>query len=66
MTRGKITYGHLATLELPLYFLWPPSSQGQGTKKVINKYQCGNDLDFSPLLNNADKYARFDNPNCYG
>ena len=36
----------------------------QGSKKVINKYQCGNDLHFSPLLNNADKYARFDDPNC--
>ena len=41
-------------------------SQGQGTKKVVNKHQCGNDLDSSALLNNADKYARFDDANCNG
>ena len=35
-------------------------------EKIINKYQCDNNLDCSPLLNNADKYAiaRFDDPNC--
>ena len=37
----------------------------QVKNKSINKYQCGNDLDFSPPLKNADKYAsaRFDDPN---
>ena len=34
--------------------------------KLINKYQCGDDLDFSPLLNHADNDARFDNPNHNG
>ena len=34
--------------------------------KLMNKYQCGNDLDCSPLLNNADKHAKFDNPNFNG
>ena len=32
--------------------------------KLINKYQCGNDLDCSPLLSTADKYAKCDDTNC--
>ena len=35
-------------------------------KKIINKYQCGNDIDSSPLLNNANKYAKFHDPNRNG
>ena len=38
----------------------------KGTKKRINNYQCGNDLDFSPLLNDSDNYARFDDPDRNG
>ena len=30
-----------------------------GENKSINKYYLGNDLDLLPLLNNADKYAKF-------
>ena len=33
----------------------------------MNKYQCGNDLDFSPLLiKKPDKFAKLNDPNCNG
>ena len=38
----------------------------QVKNKIITKYQCGNDLQFSPVLNNAIKYAKFDDPNRNG
>ena len=38
----------------------------QVKNRFINKYQCGNDLYCSPLLNNADKCARFDDTNRNG
>ena len=38
----------------------------QVKSKFMNKYQCGTDLDFLHLLNNADKYVKFDDPNLNG
>ena len=53
------TLGNSSSNYIP-FGLRPPA-KAKDLKKVINKYQYGNDP-FSPLLNNADKNARFDDP----